>query len=134
MINLANRIIPRKKILLVEDNRMHSELVRIIIQSSFDADITIVENGRDALDKITEGNIFDLIIIDIMLPKINGLDVLRTIRKVYDKVPILMISALNDKETVKKSFEDGATDYVDKPIRNELLRDKINNLLNGASL
>jgi Response regulator containing CheY-like receiver, AAA-type ATPase, and DNA-binding domains len=104
MINLANRITPRKKILLVEDNRMHSELVRIIIQSSFDADVTIAENGRDALDKITEGNIFDLIIIDIMLPKINGLDVLRTIRKVYDKVPILMISALNDKETVKKSF------------------------------
>ena len=134
MINLANRIIPKKNILLVEDNRMHSELVRIIIQSSFDAGVTIAENGRDALDKITEGNIFDLIIIDIMLPKINGLDVLRTIRKVYDKVPILMISALNDKETVKKSFEDGATDYVDKPIRNELLRDKISLLLNSRSL
>ncbi|MGC8554930.1 MAG: response regulator transcription factor, partial [Candidatus Acidulodesulfobacterium sp.] len=134
MINFANRIAPRKKILLVEDNRMHSELVRIIIQSSFDADITIVENGMDALDKITEGNIFDLIIIDIMIPKINGLDVLRTIRKVYDKVPILMISALNDKETVARSFEEGATDYVDKPIRNELLRDKINRLLNGPLL
>ena len=47
-----------------------------------------------------------LIIIDIMLPKINGLDVLRTIRKVYDKVPILMISALNDKESIIKQLRE----------------------------
>ncbi len=131
MINLSGKIISRKKILIVEDNRMHSELVKIIIQSSFDADIAIVENGLDALDKIEKGNVFDLIIIDIMIPKINGLDVLKTIRKVYHKVPILMISALNDKETVRKSFEYGATDYVDKPIQNELFENKINYLLKG---
>ena len=68
MINRSNKICPRKRILIVEDNRMHSELLKIIIGSSFDADITIAENGRDALDKITEGCIFDLFIIDIMLP------------------------------------------------------------------
>jgi len=111
---------------------MHAELLSIIIRSSFDADITVAENGRDALDKITEGSVFDLIIIDIMLPKINGLDVLKTIRKVYDKVPILMLSALNDKEIIKKSYDEGATDYAAKPIRNEALRDKISVLLGGG--
>jgi two-component system chemotaxis sensor kinase CheA len=108
---------------------MHSDLLKIIIQSSFNADIIITENGRDALDKITEGYIFDLIIIDIMLPKINGLDVLKTIRKVYDKVPVLMFSALSDKETIDKSYAEGANDYAAKPIKNDLLRDKINILL-----
>ena len=134
MINRSNKICPRKRILVVEDNRMHAELLNIIIRSSFDADITVAENGRDALDKITEGCIFDLIIIDIMLPKINGLDVLKTIRKVYDRVPILMLSALNDKETIQKSYAEGATDYAAKPIRNEMLRDKIGALLGSCDL
>ncbi len=134
MINRSNKICPRKRILIVEDNRMHAELLNIIIRSSFDADITVAENGRDALDKITEGRIFDLIIIDIMLPKINGLDVLKTIRKVYDRVPILMLSALNDKEIIAKSYAEGATDYAAKPIRNEMLRDKIGVLLGSCDL
>ncbi len=134
MINRSNKICPRKRILVVEDNRMHAELLNIIIRSSFDADITVAENGRDALDKITEGRIFDLIIIDIMLPKINGLDVLKTIRKVYDRVPILMLSALNDKEIIAKSYAEGATDYAAKPIRNEMLRDKIGVLLGSCDL
>lgn len=134
MINRSNKICPRKRILVVEDNRMHAELLNIIIRSSFDADITVAENGRDALDKITEGRIFDLIIIDIMLPKINGLDVLKTIRKVYDRVPILMLSALNDKEIMAKSYAEGATDYAAKPIRNEMLRDKIGVLLGSCDL
>jgi len=129
MINPSNKICPRKRILIAEDNKMHSDLLKIIIQSSFNADIIITENGRDALDKITEGYIFDLIIIDIMLPKINGLDVLKTIRKVYDKVPVLMFSALSDKETIDKSYAEGANDYAAKPIKNDLLRDKINILL-----
>ncbi|MCL4427431.1 MAG: response regulator [Deltaproteobacteria bacterium] len=134
MINSLNKICPRKRILIVEDNKMHSELLKIIVQSSFDADITVAEDGKDALDKITAGYIFDLIIIDIMLPKINGLDVLKTIRKVYDKVPILMLSALNDKETIDKSYAEGATDYVAKPIRNGLLKDKISFLLGGGGI
>ncbi len=134
MINFSSKIAPRKHILIVEDNRMHSELLKIIIQSSFDADIVIAEDGKEALDKITDGLIFDLIIIDIMLPKINGLDVLRTIRKAYDKVPVLMLSALNDKETIDKSFAGGATDYAAKPMRNEMLRDKISILLGGKDI
>jgi CheY-like chemotaxis protein len=133
MINQLNKIYMRKRILIVEDNRMHSELVKIIINSSFDADVVIAEDGKDALDKITEGYVFDLIIIDIMLPKINGLDVLKTIRKVYDKVPILMLSALSDKEIMDKSFAGGATAYIAKPIRNDILRDSINDLLGGKA-
>lgn len=75
-----------------------------------------------------------LYIIDIMLPKINGLDVLKTIMKVYDKVPILMLSALNDKEIMDKSYAEGATDYAAKPIRNEMLKDKIGALLGSCEL
>ncbi len=129
MINVSNKFALRKRILIVEDNIMHSDLLKIIIQSYFDADIVISENGMDALDKINGGHIFDLIIIDIMLPKINGLDVLKTTRKVYDKVPILMLSAISDRETIDESFAGGATDYVAKPIRKGILRDKIKILL-----
>jgi len=133
MINSLNKICPRKRILVVEDNKMHSELLKVIIQSSFDADVIIAENGRTALDKISDGYLFDLIIIDIMIPKINGLDVLKTIRKVYDKIPILMVSALSDKKTIDKSFAEGATDYVVKPIANDLLKDKLTILLKNCA-
>ncbi|MHB8232602.1 MAG: response regulator transcription factor [bacterium] len=130
MINSLSKICnSRKRILVVEDNKMHSELLKVIIQSSFDADVVIAENGRDALDKIAESYLFDLIIIDIMIPMINGLDVLKTIRKLYDKIPILMLSALGDKKTIDKSFAEGATDYIVKPIANDLLKNKITILL-----
>ncbi len=120
---------PRKRILVAEDNKMHSELLKIIIQSSFDADVVIAENGREALDKIEEDGLFDLIIIDIMIPEVNGLDILKTFRKAYDKVPVLMLSALSDKDAVAKSFGLGATDYISKPIIKDLLKERIGRLL-----
>lgn len=118
-----------KRILVVEDNKMHSELLKIIIQSSFDAGVVIAENGKEALDKITDDCIFDLIIIDIMIPKINGIDVLKAIRKIYERIPILMLSALNSREAVDKSFAAGADDYATKPIEKSSLKEKIGILL-----
>ena len=130
MMNSFSKICcPRKRILVAEDNKMHSELLRIIIQSSFDAEVVIAENGREALDKIAEHGLFDLIIIDIMIPEVNGLDILKSFRKVYDKIPVLMLSALSDKDTVEKSFGLGATGYISKPIIKDLLKERIGYLL-----
>ncbi|HEC25610.1 MAG TPA: response regulator [bacterium] len=118
-----------KRILIVEDNKMHSELLKIIIQSSFDAGVVIAENGKEALDKITDNCIFDLIIIDIMIPKINGIDVLKAIRKIYKRIPILMLSALSSSEAAGESFAAGADDYATKPIEKSSLMEKISILL-----
>lgn len=133
MANYRNKNYSRKRVLIVEDNKMHSELLKIIIQSSFGAGVVIAENGREAQDLIADGRPFDLITIDIMIPEVNGLDLLKTIRKVYAKTPVLMISALGDRETIARSIEEGATDFIIKPIQNALLKDKINILLKNCA-
>ena len=122
----------RKRVLIVEDNVMHAELLKIIIQSSYDVDITVAVNGTDALDKVSADCPFDLIIMDIMIPKMNGIDVLKTIRKGHKAVPVFMVSALSDDDTVKRSLTEGATGYFTKPIKKDSLRETVGSCLDIA--
>lgn len=118
-----------KNVLIAEDNKMHSELMKLIIDSSINANVIIVNDGREALDRISSGDYFDLIILDIMMPKINGLDVLKSVRKLYDKMPVLMVSALEDNEIMSKGLALGADSYLVKPINKDVFKQKIYSLL-----
>lgn len=115
----------RKRILVVEDNVMHSELLKIIIQSSYDVDIEVASNGDEAMEFISDYCPFDLVIMDIMIPKINGIDVLKEIRKINRAVPVYMVSALNDDKIIDMSFAEGADNYFTKPIKKESLRESV---------
>lgn len=72
------------------------------------------ENGEEALDKIFD-NAFNLILLDIMLPRVDGLSVLREIRNADINVPILMLTARGDVEDRVKGLDNGADDYLAKP-------------------
>ena len=75
------------------------------------------------------GNHYDAVILDIMMPKKDGLTVCRFLRKRYD-VPVIFLTALDREETIVEGYEIGADEYITKPFSNEILLAKINALIN----
>ena len=71
-------------------------------------------------------NQYDLIILDVMLPGMNGLEICRNIRKTNKDVPILILSALNQTEDIVEAFNRDADDYLTKPFKLDELRARIN--------
>ena len=101
------------RVLLVEDDAVVREttalvLGRMQIESAGAAD------GRAALDLLAGGDPFDLVVLDLMLPGMDGLDVCREIRRT-SRIPIVMLSARDDITDVVSGLELGADDYVTKP-------------------
>ncbi len=90
-------------------------------------------NGKEALDKIVE-NDYDLLISDIMMPGLNGNDLICRIKEVKKDMPIIMITALDSVSDKKVSFEYGADDYLTKPINFEELIIRIRALLRRYNL
>lgn len=101
-----------QKILIVEDDK---KLARVLeLQLSYEGySLDIARDGFDALIKFDEGD-YDLILLDIMLPKIDGYEVCRKIRKESD-IPIIMLTAKEDSNDKIIGLDVGADDYVSKP-------------------
>jgi len=101
------------RVLLVEDEPRLAEMVRVgLVSEGF-----VVEVGADGADGLwrgTEGE-FDVIVLDIMLPKLNGYDVLRTLRERDVWTPVLMLTAKDGEYDQADAFDLGADDYLTKP-------------------
>ena len=107
-----------KKILLVEDDERIREIVAdYFIKEGFT--LLQTEDGKKALE-VYEVNKIDLIILDIMIPEIDGWSVCKRLRKVSD-VPIIMLTARADEEDKLMGYELGADDYVTKPFSPRVL-------------
>ncbi|HES0635919.1 TPA: response regulator transcription factor [Streptococcus pyogenes] len=114
------------KILVVEDDDTISQVIcEFLKANNYDPDC--VFDGQAALDK-WQTTSYDLIILDIMLPSLSGLEVLKTIRKTSD-VPIIMLTALDDEYTQLVSFNHLISDYVTKPFSPLILIKRIENVL-----
>jgi len=100
------------KILIVEDEISFSEALSfLLVKEGFE--VTVAENGRDALAQF-KASTFDLILLDLMIPEISGIDVCRTIRAT-SSVPIIMLTAKDSEIDKVVGLELGADDYVTKP-------------------
>jgi len=107
------------RILLVEDEeRLSQALVEIFKENKFAIDA--VYNGEDGLNSARTG-IYDLIILDIMLPKMDGITVLRTLRAEKNSVPVLLLTAKEDVSDKVEGLDSGADDYMTKPFSTEEL-------------
>lgn len=124
-----------KKILLVEDEaHVVSFIKKGLSEEGFE--VTVAFDGKSGL-KLALENAFDLIILDIMLPEMNGLEVCKAIRLENQNVPILFLTALGTPENIVLGLENGADDYLVKPFKFIELVARIKNLLrrlDGKSL
>jgi two-component system, OmpR family, response regulator MtrA len=101
-----------QRILLVEDDRSIQELVQLGLEGA-GFDVTAVGDGAEALARATSEG-WDAIVLDILLPRMNGLDVCREVRR-SSQVPIVMLTARSETVDVVVGLELGADDYVTKP-------------------
>ena len=114
------------KILVVEDDRVIREgLIEYL--SEFGYEIIDAKDGKEALEKFNKNEIH-LVLLDILLPFLNGIEVLKEIRK-KSKLPILMLTAFNDEEYKISAFSSLADGYIEKPFSLSLLKVRIDSLI-----
>lgn len=108
------------KILIAEDDRELRQLfVHVLTKNGYS--VKGVTNGREALDAL-DADYFDLIISDIMMPEVNGYDLVRSLREAGNTTPVLMITAKDSFEDMRRGFVSGTDDYMVKPINvNEMI-------------
>jgi DNA-binding response OmpR family regulator len=116
-----------KKILLAEDDSNLGTLLRTYLAAK-DYDTTLAMTGKSALNLFTSES-FDLCILDIMMPEMDGLSLAKVIREIKPSVPIIFLTAKNQKEDVIEGFKSGADDYMTKPFSMEELLYRIEAIL-----
>lgn len=104
----------RKKVLVVEDDDDCRELMSLILQDEYA--VTTAVNGEQALEAI-ERDKPDVVLLDIMIPHIDGWEVLRRLRADgrYKDLPVLAVTALASEDSRQRAIREGATDYIVKP-------------------
>ena len=101
-----------KKILVVEDEKDIQNIIKAFLENA-EYKVETADDGLDAVNLIQKNN-YDLILLDIMLPKIDGFTICEMIRK-NSNVPIIILTALTDEESQLKGFDKLADDYITKP-------------------
>ena len=114
------------RILYVEDEKFLAEAVIHLLKKEKIA-VDWAADGEEGLDLALKTN-YDAIVLDIMLPKISGLKILKTIRERGVKTPVIMLSALNEVEDKIKGLDLGADDYLTKPFKTSELIARLNAL------
>jgi DNA-binding response OmpR family regulator len=117
------------RILLVEDERHLADGLRYNLEAE-QHDVVIVDNGEEALTRLdAEPTRYDLIILDVMLPGIDGFGVVAALRRQRRFVPVLMLTARGRSEDVLRGFDAGADDYLPKPFELPILLSRVHGLL-----
>lgn len=123
---LSTPELPPARILIAEDEAPLRNLVRMSLEAN-GHQVTVVGNGEEALASFIAER-YDLVILDIMMPKMDGLEVCREIRR-RSETPVIMITALGSTEDLVKGLETGADDYIAKPFTFREVQARINAIL-----
>ena len=115
------------KILLLEDNQKLNKTITKRLKLK-DYNVVSFLDGAEAYEKITDG--FSCFILDINVPNIDGIKILKKIREYYEIVPVIIISASVELDIIKQSYDFGCNDYLKKPFFIDELEIKIEKLCN----
>jgi DNA-binding response OmpR family regulator len=120
-----------KKIILIEDETSVVSFIKKGLQEN-GYEISVAFDGRTGV-QLVQSSDFDLVILDIMLPEMNGLDVCKEIRKTNQHVPILFLTALGTSENIVLGLESGGDDYLVKPFKFIELVARVKSLLRRSN-
>lgn len=121
------------KVLIVDDIPENIQTLGEMIKD-FDLDVKIAEGGQDAID-IIDSYTPDIILLDLMMPRVNGWDVIDHVREKYSKneMVIIVVSLLNNKDNIDECYELGVNDYITKPVIKARLTSSIESHLRNLS-
>jgi len=114
----------KKPVILVVDDESDvcEMLVTILYEEGYVADIA--NNGKDAVKRVKEGGV-DFVLLDIMMPEMDGIETLRQIKAVRHDIPVVMITANATLKTAQEAMRLGACDYITKPFNLECVKEVI---------
>lgn len=115
------------KILLLEDDILLGETIVDLLEDDGNV-VSHYPNGQDALDATFE-NKFDLYILDINVPQIDGLTLLKELREAQDNTPAIYLTSHQEKEKLMEGFQNGRDDFIKKPFDNDELLVRISSIL-----
>ena len=121
------------KVLIVDDIPENIQNLGEMIKD-FDLDVKIAEGGEEAIE-IIDSYTPDIILLDLMMPRVNGWDVIDHVRKKYSKneMVIIVVSLLSNKDNIDECYELGANDYIIKPVIKARLTSSIESHLRNLS-
>ncbi len=125
---------PEHTVLLVDDNAQNLELLEVYMEDLPEVRVVTATNGLEAMAKVAD-EAPDLILLDIMMPKMSGFEVCKRIKadpKTRDIV-VVMVTALNETSDVERAAECGTDDYITKPIDRKALVGLVRNLLSAKA-
>jgi DNA-binding response OmpR family regulator len=118
------------KILLLEDDPIIAEQIRDYFEL-FDHRVDSYDNGADLIEEANPAN-YDVMLLDINTPGLNGIEVLKNFRDLSIETPAIFITAMSDMEYLKEAYRNGCNDYVRKPFDIEELEIRIEHLVKGS--
>ena len=123
-----------KNLLVIDDSEINLYLVEAIFSDDPDINVVLIWDSRKALEKIKQIQP-EMILLDLMMPHIDGYQILYQMKTDPDlsDIPVVILSARHDDESVKKAMEYGAADYIKKPINSFKLKYIIHNLMKTYS-
>lgn len=126
-------IMNKYKVLIVDDIPENIQTLGEMIKD-FDLDVKIAEGGQEAID-IIDSYTPDIILLDLMMPRVNGWDVIDHVREKYSKneMVIIVVSLLNNKDNIDECYELGVNDYINKPVIKARLTSSIESHLRNLS-
>jgi len=131
-VPLSNDIMHNKKILIVEDNKINQMITRKILEKN-QVICDVADNGTIAIEKV-KNNPFDLILMDIHMPGISGIEATVEIRKFDTQIPIVALTAVTLDENLDEFYLNGFTDIIPKPYKTEEFFSKINYHLSSSNV
>ena len=119
----------KKKILLVDDDEIHLEIAESILKENYQ--IITAKSGKEAIAILIKDNIPHLILLDILMPKMDGWETFNTIKGIslLEDVPIIFLTSVNGAEERKQAEEMGASDFITKPYKKEDLLKRIKKII-----
>lgn len=124
----------KKKIVLVDDNHF---LIKVLKEKlSFFDDLEVkfsAKNGLDLMKKLEKDSIVDLILMDIQMPQMDGIEAVTQVKKLYPQIKVLMLTVCDDDENIYRSIKNGADGYLLKEVDPQSLYDDIQTVLKGGA-
>lgn len=119
-------------VLLVEDDANFGSVLKAYLSIN-EFNVTLVDDGARAFKTFIEGE-FDICVLDVMLPNVDGFTIARRIKEHNSRIPLIFLTAKTLKNDIQEGFSIGADDYITKPFDSEVLIWKINAILNRDKL
>lgn len=133
-IEKSNINLSKKKILIVDDSTLNIKVAKKVL-SNFNFEIDECYDGQECLDKINNGNTYDLILMDIMTPNMSGETAIKKLKENSEfNIPVIALTADAVAGAREKYLSEGFTDYLAKPFTKDQIKEKIDNIFSEDRL